>query len=179
MKKIPLLFAFSLFVSIVSAYSQGTAFIRRDTLLSVLPGYTMHTQTFDSLKTSFSEELKLDQQKLEQKLSNLFGPYSSADNESTEALVARLSPADLSRYGLLQKEFNLIEERSKSYNEILQLHYKEKIQPLLDKLNKAIEEYSQKNKLDMVFVLEDISPALAYVNKGKDITNPIIALLKK
>lgn len=160
-------------------FSQGNAYLRRDTLLSVLPGYTAKVNAFDSLKTAFTEELKMEQQKLEQKVSSLFAPYNPKPTETTEALIARLSPADASRYALLQKESALLDDRSKSYNEILQMNYKQNVQPLLEKLNKVIEDYSVKNKLDMVFILEDIAPALAYVNKGKDITSALIAIIKK
>jgi hypothetical protein len=31
----------------------------------------------------------------------------------------------------------------------------------------------------MVFILEEIAPALAYINKGKDITPALIGLVKK
>lgn len=180
MKKLILLALICIAVSLtINTYAQGNAYIRRDTLLSVLPGYEANVTAFDSLKTAFTEELKSEQQKLEQKVSALFAPYNPKSTETTEALIARLNPSDASRYSLLQKESALLDDRSKSYNEILQMNYKQNVQPLLEKLNKVIEDYCVKNKLDMVFILEDIAPALAYVNKGKDITNSIIAVIKK
>jgi|GEM_PF-3645567 len=174
----PLSTLFLLFIGI-GAFAQGNAYIRRDTLLAVLPGYTSKVKSFDSLKTAFSEELKGEQLKLEQKVSALFSPYNPKSNEPTDAIIARFSQADASRYALLQKESTLLEDRNKSYNDILQMNYSQNVQPLLTKLNKTIEDYSTKNKLDMVFILEDIAPALAYVNKGKDITNAIILMINK
>jgi Skp family chaperone for outer membrane proteins len=175
---LPVLVCFTLLLA-ENIFAQGNAYIRRDTLLTVLPGYTLKVSSFDSLKTAFSEELKIEQQKLEQKVNALFTSYSPKSNETTDVLIARLSQADASRYALLQKESVLLEERSKSYNEILQMNYSQNVQPLLTKLNKTIEQYAVKNKLDMVFILEDIAPALAYVNKGKDITGAVILLVTK
>ena len=174
----PVLIGFTLLFA-GQTFAQGNAYIRRDTLLNVLPGYTSKVKSFDSLKTAFSEELKIDQQKLEQKVNALFTSYSPKSNETTAELIARLSPVDASRYALLQKESTLLEDRSKSYNEILQMNYSQNVQPLLAKLNKTIEQYAVKNRLDMVFILEDIAPALAYINKGKDITDSIILLFNK
>jgi Skp family chaperone for outer membrane proteins len=79
----------------------------------------------------------------------------------------------------MEKEAGLIDEKTKSYNDIVDKHYKEKVQPLLDKLNAEVAKYAVKNKLDMVFILEEIAPALAYINKGKDITPALIGLVKK
>lgn len=163
---------------ITNLFAQGNAYIRRDTLLQVLPGYTSQVNTFDSLKTAFGEELKMEQQKLEKKANALFAAYNPKSEESTEALLGRMSQVDISRYNLLQKESALLDERGKSYNQILETHYKQKVQPLIEKLNKVIETYALKNKYDMIFILEDIAPALAYVNKGKDVTLPIIQLIQ-
>ena len=182
MKKVQLFFlSVCLLVSgtITRLSAQGNAFIRQDTLLSVLPGYQAKLKSLDSLKTVFSDELKAEQQKLEQKISALITPYNPQANETSESLLARLSPADASRYSIIQKEAALIEEKKKSYNEILDNYYKQNVQPLISKLNATIEGYAIKNKYDMVFILEDIAPALAYVNKGKDITLAIIQLIKK
>lgn len=180
MKKICIipLFCFSLFFS-QNLSAQGNAYVRQDTLLSVLPGYKAKLLSMDSLKTAFGEELKEEQQKLEQKVSALFVPYNPQANETADALVKRLSPADASRYAIIQKEATLLEEKKKSYNEILDGYYTQNVQPLLGKLNAAIEGYAAKNKYDMVFILEQIAPALAYVNKGKDITPDIIRLIQK
>lgn len=179
MKKSNCLFFFLFLLLPVFVSAQGNAYIRQDTLLSVLPGYQTQLKSMESMKTTFTEELTGEQQKLEQKVNNLFAPYNPQPNETTEALLKRLNAADASRYGLLQKEAQLLEEKKKSYNEILDTHYKQNIQPLLTKLNTTIEGYAAKNKYDMVFILEQIAPALAYVNKGKDITPAIIQLIAK
>lgn len=160
-------------------HAQGNAYVRQDTLFSVLPGYRAQLKSLDSLKAVFAEELQSDQQKLEQKANALLAPYSPQANESAEKLLGRLNTADASRYALIQKEAVLLEERKKSYNEILDAHFKQNIRPRINKLNGIIEAYAAKNKYDMVFILEEIAPSLAYVNKGKDITPAIIRELLK
>lgn len=182
MNKQRLLFSLTLFLlfgTVQNLLAQSNAYIRQDTLLSVLPGYQAKLKSLDSLKTLFTEELTQEQNKLEQKISGLIAPYNPQPNESSEALLKRLSTADASRYSIIQKEAQLLEEKKKSYNDILDGYYIQHIQPLLMKLNASIETYAAKNKYDMVFILEQIAPALAYVNKGKDITPAIIQLIQK
>lgn len=174
------LFTLGIFLMLSGAlYAQSNAYIRQDTLLAVLPGYKAKLTSLDSLKKTFTEELTQEQNKLEQKVAALFAPYNPQQNETAETLVKRLSPADASRYSIIQKEAVLLEEKKKSYNEILDGYYKQNIQPLLSRLNTTIETYATKNKYDMVFILEQIAPALAYINKGKDITPAIIELIQK
>ena len=45
-------------------HAQGNAYVRQDTLFSVLPGYRAQLKSLDSLKAVFAEELQSDQQKL-------------------------------------------------------------------------------------------------------------------
>jgi Skp family chaperone for outer membrane proteins len=168
-----------LIISITVLSAQGNGYLRRDTLLTELPGYTQAIKEFDDMKKMYNEEIKTDRERLNQKVMDLLKPYNTKEGETPESIIGRLSPADASRFSVMEKEAGLIDEKTKSYNDIIDKHYKEKVQPLLDKLNAEVEKYAVKNKLDMVFVLEEIAPALAYINKGRDITPAIIGLLKK
>ncbi len=168
-----------LFMTFSALWAQGNAYVRRDTLLQELPGYTKALKEFEDMKKIYNEEIKADRDRLSQKLADLFAPYQFKTDEPIESILSRLNPSDKARFGVMEKEADLIDEKTKSYNEIVDKHYKEKVQPLLEKLNKEIENYAVKNKLDMVFILEEIAPALAYINKGRDITPAIIGLIKK
>ncbi len=167
------------FYGVSSILAQGNAYLRRDTLLKELPGYTQAIKEFDDLKKMYNDEIKADRERLNQKVVDLLKPYQTKEGETPESIIGRLSPADASRFSVMEKEAGLIDEKTKSYNDIVDKHYKEKVQPLLDKLNAEVEKYAVKNKLDMVFILEEIAPALAYINKGKDITPALIGLVKK
>lgn len=167
-----------LFISL-SGYSQSNAYIRRDTLLKVMPGYVQKTEEFNALNKKYSEEIKADRERINQKVVELLSAYKPAAEETVESLLGRLSKPDASRYAMMEKEAALVDEKAESYNELLDMHYKQNIQPLLDKLNGEIEKYAVKNKIDMVFIFEEIAPSLAYINKGKDITPAMISIITK
>jgi Skp family chaperone for outer membrane proteins len=172
--------AFTTFLLLVcsSISAQSIAYIRQDTLLAETPNYVKFINENDSIKKFYTDEIKLEFEKLDKKIDNLLRPYNPKEGETIEDLKARFSAADLTRLELLQKESEMLEQKTKSYNQLLSMHYAEKIQPLLDKINSEISKYSVKNKIDMVFILEEIGPKLAYINDKKDITNDIIKLIK-
>lgn len=176
MKKSLLFGILFLFINITSA--QGIAYLKIDTILSVLPGYSKNVIENDSLKKFYTEEIKLDNEKLNNKVNTLFSKYNASESESVEAIVKRFSQSDKTAFELMQKESEMIEQKTASYNQMLNMHYDEKIQPLLDKLNSTVGTYSEKNKFDLVYVLEDVGRQLAYINPKKDITLEIIKLLK-
>jgi hypothetical protein len=48
----------------------------------------------------------------------------------------------------------------------------------LDKVNQAISSYAKKNKLDGIYILENVSSAMAYINEDQIITQAIIDIVK-
>ena len=176
MKNLLMFFGFIIFGSALSA--QSIAYLRVDTILQELPDYQKYIQENDSLKTYFSEEVETENEKLSNKINNLFKKYNPKEGESVDQVIARFSESDKTTFQLLQKESEMLEEKTKSYNQLLNLNYNENVQPLLDKLNSIVEEYAQKNKFDMVFILEEVGPQLAYINQKKDITLEIIKRVK-
>ena len=85
---------------------------------------------------------------------------------------------DVSKLELILEEDKFIEKKVKNYELLLSTEYKTLVQPILDKVNSAISTYATKNKLDAVYILEQMRPALAYMNKNKDVTQVIIQALK-
>lgn len=67
----------------------------------------------------------------------------------------------------------MVEKASKNYDLMIKTIYEQKVQPLLDNVNRTIEEYAKANNIIIVYTLENISPALAYIDKGIDITDEI------
>jgi Skp family chaperone for outer membrane proteins len=163
----------------IGAVAQNNAFVRRDTLLKVLPGYSQKMEEFNSLSQKYADEIKSDRERINRKVAELLSAYKPSAEETAESLLGRLSKPDASHYSMMEKEAALVDEKAESYNELLEMHYKQNIQPLLDKLNAEIEKYAVKNKIDMVFIFEEIAPSLAYINKGKDITPAIISIITK
>ncbi len=75
-------------------------------------------------------------------------------------------------------EDKLIDKKANNFEMVLNSDYKANVQPILDRVNKAIAIYATKNKIDVVYILEQIRPALAYFDAKKDITTIIIKALK-
>lgn len=174
-----MLLGFSLALSTpVLGLSQKHAYVRRDALLAVLPGYTTKMKVQDSLKTAYTYELDTYRKTLRQKMGALLSPYSRRPHEPAEMLRQRLSPAEAARYRLLLGGLRQLNTKREGYEHMLHKHYQHAVQPLLDRLNQHIRRYAAKKNYDMVFILEDIGPSLAYINMGKDITPAIIPLIK-
>ena len=79
---------------------------------------------------------------------------------------------------MLIDEDKLIDKKANNFEMVLNSDYKANVQPILDRVNKAIAIYATKNKIDVVYILEQIRPALAYFDAKKDITTIIIKALK-
>jgi Skp family chaperone for outer membrane proteins len=62
---------------------------------------------------------------------------------------------------------------------MLNFTYRNEIQPIVNRVNTAITNYAKKNKLDGVYILENISSSLAYINKERIVTQAIISSLQK
>ena len=90
-----------------------------------------------------------------------------------------MKPTDTLKLNLLLEEDKALAKKEETYNAIIKEEYQNKIQPLLDKLNIIIDQYASKQKLDAIYVLEQIQPAMVYINPKRIITNDIIEIVKK
>lgn len=158
--------------------AQKTAYIEQTELLKSLNGYEENVKLVDSTKQVYNKEIQDAQKKLNEKIQNLLKNYKVTENDTDETLKAKLSDIDKSKFELYQEENKLIEKSVKNFDLILKGLYNEKIQVLLNKLNKTIETYAKANKIDMVFILENLGSALAYIDKSKNITEEIKKTLK-
>lgn len=176
-KKITILVTI-IFLSIALLKAQSIAYVSQDTLLMKLPGYMKAIMENDSLSKFYSTEVNEELEKLDKKINNLFSFYNPKENETVEEVLQRLSASDKSKFDLLKKELEMIDEKTKTYNELVEIHYNEKVMPLLNKLNKTIADYAIKNKIDAVLIIEQLGSGLAYINQNKNVTNNIVVLLK-
>jgi Skp family chaperone for outer membrane proteins len=174
MKKVLLILSLAGFLT---ATAQKNAYIEQTELLKSLKGYEENVKLVDSTKKVYSQEIQDAQKKLNDKFQALIKNYNVTDKDTDETLKAKLSDLDKSKFELYQDESKMIEKSTKNYDLMLQTLFKDKVQPLLDKLNNSIDTYAKKNKIDMVFILENIQPALAYIDKSKNITSEIKKML--
>lgn len=85
---------------------------------------------------------------------------------------------DTVKLNLLLDEEKSLKKKEESYNYMLNFTYRNEIQPILNRVNNAISSYAKKNKLDGVYILENISSTMAYINEDQIITQAIIDIVK-
>lgn len=173
------IFLLSLFLFSLLSYAQSTAFISREKLFSQLKGYTVKQAAADTLKLQLSREVQQQQAGLQKKYQELISPYNPKNNETSEAIKVRMSKMDQEKYKLLLEEQKMQEKRIMSFNMQLEELYKKDLKPYAEKVETVLREYSQKNKIDMIWYLEDVYKALPYYNKSNDITQIIIEMVNK
>lgn len=165
------------FISFVS-FSQNFAYIKQVEVLKALPNYEKNIIKADSLKKSFEADFKKSNEAFGNKLSDLLKKYNVQENETIDLIEARMSDLDKAKLDVLKKEEELLKKTEENYNLQLNDFYKNNIQNLLDKLNNEIEKYAKANKIDAVYIYENLRPALAFIETKKDITTEIIKRIK-
>lgn len=166
-------------LGVISVQAQNQAHVYKDSLLLAASGYIQHKASIDSLQTAFSQELQNNKAALEERYVALTKSYAPKEQETIEQLKTRMSSIDAEKLHLLQEEDKLLDTRIKSYNAQLEQQYNRDIKPILETIDLQIANYAKKHKIDYVFIMEEMAKSLAYINKGKDITNTIIELVNK
>ncbi len=161
-----------------SKINSQIAYVEQNIILSNLKGYGVYTKEIDSLKQVFAKEIQESTAQLNEKMNTLLKNYQLNQNESIEQIKSKLKENDLSKFELYLKENELIEKSKINYELMLKATYDQKVQPLLNRVNQTIENYATSHGFLIVLTLENMSPAIAYINKGINITNEINALLK-
>jgi Skp family chaperone for outer membrane proteins len=159
--------------------AQSTAYIYRDSVYMAVPGLMNKMKEIDSIKTLYTAEIKQGQDNLQAKLNTLITSYQPKEGENINLLKKRMSAADTLQLNLLTEEDKMQQLKIKSYESMIQARYQHEIVPVLNKVNAAVESYALRNKLDFIFIMEQITPALMYMNKSKNVTADIIKLVAR
>lgn len=179
MKFLKLYLLFICFFSFTTTNAQKTAFINEAKLLKATSGYELAVSQMDTLKLQMQTELQEAQNMLSNKVNSLFKSYNFSNSETSEQIQAKLSETDKKKFNLLQEENQLLEKQAKAKEEEYQQIYKDKVGTILDKVNKVVKEYCIKNKIEILYKVDVLQPAIAYYDKSKDVTEAIIVLVKK
>ena len=153
--------------------SSTVTYIELNKILKSLKNFEQNTKEVDSLKQLYTKEIQESTKKLNDKINVLLKPYQLNENETIESIKSKLKETDVSKFELYLQENELVEKASKNYDLMIKTIYEQKVQPLLDNVNRTIEEYAKANNIIIVYTLENISPALAYIDKGIDISDEI------
>jgi Skp family chaperone for outer membrane proteins len=162
----------------VFANAQSIAYVHQDSILAAIPNYSKNVARLDSITKAYQQDIKAAKEKLDQNLATLLKSYNVKENEDLKTLKARMKAADTSSLSILIDEDKIITKRAKSYEQKVSDNYKKDVQPTLDKINKAIQDFAVSNKLTMVYIWEQIRPALAYLDPKKNVTKAIIKAVK-
>lgn len=176
MKKILILPFILILFQVLSA--QNFAYVNKDSLLLSIPNYQIKLKSLNETKENFVQELQKNKTELQNKTTSLFSLYNPQTSEDTETIKKRMSKQDLAKLDLLTEESKLIQKKEDTYNDILNTQYNKEIRPLLNQIDEIIKNYSQKNKIDIVYSISDIASSLVYINQDKNITNKIIKEIK-
>lgn len=164
-----------IFFTSLFSNAQNVAYIHQDSILAALPSYKKNVTKLDSIGKAYQEEIKTAKEQWNQKLATLLKPYNVKENEDLNAIKLRMSSIDTTSLSILIDEDKIIGKRAQNFDNMINSMFKSDVQPLLDKVNKVIEDYAKKNKIDYVLVIEQIRPALAYIDRRKNITKHIVS----
>jgi Skp family chaperone for outer membrane proteins len=160
-------------------YAQNISYVHLDSIFSALPNYKSNVVKIDSISKEYQKEIKTAKEQWESKFNSLLKPYDVKQNEDFALLKARMTSVDTSRLSILIDEDKLITKRAQNYDLMLKTMYDNDVQPLITKVSKTIEDYAKLNKIDVVYVIEQLNPAVAYIDRRKNITKKIIAKISK
>jgi Skp family chaperone for outer membrane proteins len=177
MKKLILLLGFVLLS--LQIHAQKTAFINETELLKATQGYSEALESTEQVKKKYEEEINEARKKMQTKLNELLKNYNVKQETSIEQLESLLSIKDKSQYDLIKEENELLSKqvalKEKAYNAL----YQDKVGSILEKLNKITQEYCKKNKIDILYKKEALNGVIAYFENKLDVTQELIALIKK
>lgn len=154
--------------------AQNVAYVSRDSITKSIPGYAEKNKKVNDLIKTYQEEIKAKRDALNQRVAALLQPYNVKTDETQEQLLARMSPKDTTSVGLMRKEEAVIKSTEELYNAKVNELYAREVKPIEDKIRAAFKSYAVKNKLDIIYFIEDLSPALAYINTRKNVTASVL-----
>ena len=156
---------------------QSHCFIYKDSIYPKLYGYSAKLSAWDTTRQAYSQEVDNLRKEINNKYRLLLEPYQLTQSATKEQLNARLNDSDKVRYNLIVEEEDLLELRIKTYNSLLQKQYDMDIKPYIEKVDKALEQFALSNRVDFIWVMEELKYGLAYFNKSKDVSKIIVEMV--
>ena len=160
------------------ANAQNTVYVNRDSILVSVQEYTIKLNSIEKMKEAYALEIKESNNNLTQKFNDLLSSYNIQQNEDVNSIKSRMKSSDTIRLNILLNEEKSLNAKEKSYHDLLVSEYQKDVQPILNKIDNAISNYAIKNKIDFIYDINTMSPALVYVNRKKNVTKQIIAEVK-
>lgn len=159
--------------------AQQIAYIHTDSILLSMPKYAANASEFEKAKQNYQKELEQSKVQLQERFDKLLKPYVKAENETLATLKGRMTPIDTLSLSVLMDENTMVQNKSKSYDNLLKSLYARDIQPILDHVRKVITDYAVKNNLTAIYSMEQSRNSLVYMDNKRDITKIITELVRK
>lgn len=172
-----------LYLALALLFSQSifaqNAYIAIDSVNAAIPGYKQKVERINEKVKAYQAEITTAKKETQNKLNKLLGSYSPQANETFDQIKKRMKETDVIQLDILLEDDKATTKKEQSYGSIITLDYNDTILPDVQKLNAIISKYAEEKKLEAVYILEQLKPALQYVNPTKVITNDIIQLILK
>ncbi|GEM_PF-1297506 len=155
-----------------------TGFVSRAAIYQSIPGFIKDLTIIDSMQSAYNTEIQEQSTKLQEKARSLMANYSPKTNETLEMIKKRMSPADTMALKKVFDDNAALDDKGKGYDVKIAKLQKEKVEPVLAKVDAAIKKLAMAENLDVVYFFEDVSTSLAYINEKRNYTERVIQLLK-
>lgn len=172
------LYLFAVLMCLGYAAHAQVGFVSRAVIYQSIPGFVKDITTIDSMQAAYGKEMQVQGERLQEKARVLMASYSPKPKETLDMVKKRMSPADTM---ILKKVFDdnvALENKGKGYDAKIAKLQKEKVEPVLTKVDAAIKKVALAENVDVIYFFEDISTGLAYINEKRNYTEKVIQLLK-
>jgi Skp family chaperone for outer membrane proteins len=170
---------FFIFCFALQIQGQRHVYLYKDSLFVKLAGYENRLKNLDSLKQIYTQKIAVDRSEIQNRFNDLAKSYNVFEGETVDQLKSRMNSIDKEKLSLLQEEDKLLDIRIKSYNKILEDMFTLEIKPYISAVNNAISSYATKNKVDYVWIMEELQTKVLFVNPEKNITKIILDAANK
>ena len=166
MKKIFILSLFTIFSSIL--LSQKIAYVSSDYILDKIPEYKSATEQINQLSLKWNEEIEKIYNEVE---------FMYKDYQTKQFLMTKEERIEKEQEILkLEKEAKSLEQKRYGNDGDLFTKRNELVQPIQDKILKAINDFSEENRYDIILD-KDGDLILLYTNKRIDVSDQILKKL--
>lgn len=165
------------FMAVCGVKAQHTGYIYLDSVFATHSSYPIAKQQFQATKNTYEKELAEIQKNLDTRFEVLLAKYNVKDGEKLETIKLRMNAVDTLSLSFLLDEEKTLQNKIKSYDNMLKFTYERDIEPIKKEIMEAISAYARKHKYDAVFIAEKIAGSHIYLNPERDITQDIILIL--
>lgn len=169
MKKLILLLSI-LSIHSVAMFAQKIGYVKVETIMERIPEYVAAQSQIESMVQLYNDIIAKDLEKIEVKYKN----YQQNKSRMTQ------SQRDIAETEIISDEKALKERQSKYFGEDgeVTIKSKELLDPVVNRVNAAIEEYAKRNGYSFIFDIDALSGVM-YYNQTEDLSAEIIKLLNK